>query len=150
MSATQPHILSQLATLHSLVGDFHRCLEQESRALTQWPPLGLWPVQEEKVRLVRDLESAHDTLNATLKAQGHDINGMDNLPAAIAQQWQNLRQALAQCQRMNATNERCLAKQQQALKQSLDLLVLKLDQDLTYGRQGSCQGGRRLGHIGRA
>lgn len=150
MSALQPHILTQIATLHSLVEQFRQTLEQESRALAQWPPQGLWPVQEEKVRLVRDLEVAHDALNASLKAQGHDLQGVDTLPAAIAQRWQALRIDLAQCQRMNATNERCLAKQQQAVKQSLELLVLKLDQDMTYGRQGSCHGGRRLGKIGLA
>ena len=150
MSAQQTQLLSQLQTLHTLVGEFHACLEQESRALAQWPPLGLWPVQEEKVRLVRDLEAAHGTLNAILKAQGHDIHGMDALPAVIAQRWQAIRSDIATCQRMNATNERCLAKQQQAHRQSLELLVLKLDQDLTYGRQGGFQGGRRLGTIGRA
>lgn len=148
MSAIQPHLLSQLQVLQTLVSEFQSCLEQESRALAQWPPLGLWSVQEEKVRLVRDLESAHDMLNVILKAQGHDIHGMDALPEAIAQRWQALRKNIANCQRLNSTNERSLAKQQQALRQSLELLVLKLDQDLTYGRQGGFQGGQRRGKIG--
>lgn len=150
MFASSPHIISQLTLLQSLVAEFRDCLEQESRALAQWPPHGLWPVQEAKVRLVRDLESAHDTLNAALQAEGRNIQGMDDLPTEIAQRWQALRQIMAQCQRMNATNERCLARQQQALKQSLELLVLKLDQSLTYGRQGSHQGSRRVGNIGLA
>jgi len=150
MNAAPAQLLDQLQLLKTLVSEFHACLAQESRALAQWPPLALWPVQEEKVRLVRDLESAHDTLNRLLKAHGHDIQGLDSLSPEIAQRWQALREDIAHCQRLNASNERCLAKQQLALRQSLELLVRKLDQDLTYGRQGGFQGGRRLGHIGRA
>lgn len=148
MSVSQPQLIAQLDALQSLVRQFQHCLEQEGRALAQWPPQGLWPVQEEKIRLVRDLENAHAELGNTL--QGRDLQGMSAMPAAIAQRWQSLRDELAQCHRMNTTHERCLLRQQQALKQSLELLMLKLDQDLTYGRQGGCQGGRRLGKIGLA
>jgi len=150
MLAPLPQLLSQLTVLHGLVHEFRQCLAQESQALAQWPPLGLWPVQENKVRLVRDLEAAHDTLNAILQGQGQDLHSLDMQPAAIAARWQALRQDIAECQRQNASNQHCLARQQQALKQSLDLLVLKLDQDMTYGRQGNCYGGRRLGKIGLA
>lgn len=150
MSASQPQLIVLLDALQSLVRQFQRCLEQEGVALAQWPPQGLWPVQEEKIRLVRDLENAHATLTNTLQAQGHNLQDINSMPAAITQRWQSLRNDLAQCHRMNITHERCLVRQQQALKQSLELLVLKLDKDLTYGRQGSCQGGRRLGKIGLA
>lgn len=150
MSLSQPHLIAQLDALQGLVRQFQDCLKQEGRALSQWPPQGLWPVQEEKIRLVRDLENAHALLSNTLQAQGHDMKGMDSMPAAIAQRWQALRKDLAQCHELNTTHERCLVKQQQATKQSLELLMLKLDQDLTYGRQGGCQGGRRLGKIGLA
>lgn len=150
MSVPSPHVVHHLAQMQSLVAEFRACLAEESRALAQWPPHGLWPVQEAKVRLVRDLEGAHDTLQALLKAEGRDIDGMAALPPAIAEPWQGLRLALAECQRMNASNERCLAKQQQALKQSLELLVVKLDQSLTYGRQGAHQASRRVGSIGLA
>ena len=150
MSASQPHLIAQLDALQDLARQFQLCLEQEGTALAHWPPQGLWPVQEEKIRLVRDMENAYAALSSTLQAQGHDLQDMNIMPAAIAQRWQALRNDLAQCHRMNTTHERCLVRQQQALKQSLELLVLKLDQDLTYGRQGSCQGGRRLGKIGLA
>jgi len=149
MTAPSPHVLHHLALMQSLVGEFRSCLMQESQALAQWPPQGLWPVQETKVRLVRDLEVAHATLDALLKAEGRDINDLSAQPA-IAQPWQALREMLAECQRMNASNERCLLKQQQALKQSLELLVVKLDQSLTYGRQGMHQASRRVGSIGLA
>lgn len=150
MSVLQPHLLTQLASLHELVVEFKLNLEHESRALAQWPPTALPVVQAEKIRLVRDLEVAHDELSKLMGAQGQDMQGMKTQSAEVAKRWQGVRDELALCHRLNATNERCLARQQLALKQSLELLMLKLDQDMTYGRQGSCQGGRRLSHIGLA
>lgn len=149
MTAPSPDVLNHLALMQGLVVEFRGCLMQESQALAQWPPQGLWPVQEAKVRLVRDLEGAHATLDALLRAEGRDLNDLSRLPA-IAQPWQALRELLAECQRLNAGNEHCLLKQQQALKQSLELLVVKLDQSLTYGRQGMHQASRRMGSIGLA
>lgn len=143
-------LLVPLTVLQTLVDEFRVCLEQESRALASWPPLGLWPVQEEKVRLVRDLEQAHLDLQSVLKANGQSLADLATQPVDVAQRWNLLRARIADCQRINRSNEQCLARQQQALRQSLDLLVRKLDRDITYGRQGHCQSGRRVGRLGLA
>jgi flagellar biosynthesis/type III secretory pathway chaperone len=150
MSPVDLMILKAISPIQTLIAQFKACLLQEAAVLAQWPPQGLWPIQEEKVRLVRDLEAAHIPLANIIRAQGQDLNRPTTLGADVMPVWQALREDLAACQQLNATHEQCLAKQQVALKQSLELLILKIDQDVTYGRQGSCQGGRRLGTIGRA
>jgi len=150
MSPADLMILKAISPIQNLVAQFKACLEQEASVLAHWPPQGLWPIQEEKVRLVRDLEVAHAQLTSVIQAQGKDLNSPATLGTDLMPVWQSLRAELAACQQLNATHEQCLAKQQLALKQSLELLILKIDQDVTYGRQGSCQGGRRLGTIGHA
>ena len=150
MTSADLSILKAMDPIEQLVVQFQTCLAQEAAVLASWPPQGLWPIQEEKVRLVRDLESAHDQLRAVIVTHGRDLNSPASLGSDVMPVWQAIRQSLASCQQLNATHEQCLAKQQVALKQSLELLILKIDQDVTYGRQGSCHGGRRLGTIGHA
>lgn len=150
MSPAESVIQPAMSRLEALVNQFHNCLTEEARVLASWPPQGLWPIQEEKVRLVRDLENAHTALRAALKAQGKDLSSPASLGPTLLPVWQTLRERLLHCQTLNSTHEKCLEKQQVALKQSLELLLLKLNQDVTYGRQGHCQSVRRMGSIGRA
>ena len=107
MTSADLSILKAMDPIEQLVVQFQTCLAQEAAVLASWPPQGLWPIQEEKVRLVRDLESAHDQLRAVIVTHGRDLNSPASLGSDVMPVWQAIRQSLASCQQLNARHEQC-------------------------------------------
>lgn len=144
--------------LHAAAADFCSLLQDEMQQLQQWPLPDPWPLHAEKVRQVQALEALHAQLLQTLSRQGVDCTHSDHLQAAINSQlpahmlalWQDTLTQLAECRQLNAVNGATLIRQQQAMRQSLDMLMGALDQGVTYGRLGGQQRGQRRLSLGLA
>lgn len=158
MHAGTPDVIRLIMRLHEAAARFHDLLQEEAAQLQIWPQPDLWPLHDDKLCQSRELESCHQQLQALLSRQGIDTSTRaafqaavtDRLDAATAPLWQETITCLQDCQRLNAANGIILDRQQQATRQSLDLLRGSLDQAMTYGRQGARQHARRNLSLGQA
>ena len=142
---------------HDAVHGFHELLERESAQLALWPLPDLWPLHDDKLRQVRELELCQQALDTLARQAGAGQQGL-NPRTAIAslldpvalRYWEDGLSLLAGCQQLNAGHGQVLSRQQEATRQSLELLRGGLDQGMTYGRQGHrLHAGRHLS-LGRA
>lgn len=155
LAAAEPDRLIQ--RLHQAAAGFLDLLQREARLLRQWPLPELWPLHDEKLCQLRELEHCQKQLGE-LARQGLDARPGLTPREAIASQlgtsthmlWEETLTLLASCQQLNATHGATLGKQQQATRQSLDILRGGLDQGMTYGRQGARQHAVRNLSLGRA
>jgi len=143
--------------LHTAAGDFRGLLEHEAELLRQWPLPDLWPLHDDKLRQMRELEQcqlALDGLTRQALAREPALTPRaavaSLLDPASRQLWEDSLSLLAECQTLNAGHGAVLGRQQQATRQSLDLLRGGLDQAMTYGRQGMRQHAARNLSLGRA
>lgn len=143
--------------LHQAATGFLDLLQREAELLRQWPLPELWPLHDEKLCQLRELEHCQKQL-AELARQGLDtrpgLTPRDAIASLIGmgtrELWEDTLALLASCQQLNAAHGATLGKQQQATRQSLDILRGGLDQGMTYGRQGARQHAARHLSLGRA
>ncbi len=157
MSPTPAEPVRLIRQLHAAAGNFLDLLAQEAELLRQWPQPELWPLHQDKLCQLRELELCQTRLDQ-LARQGLDARPGLSAREAVASQldaqtrtlWDDTLTLLAACQQRNAGNGAVLERQQQATRQSLELLRGGLDHGTTYGRQGARQHAARHLSLGRA